>query len=429
LFRFIAIIVTMRVIFALLLSGFMSPSSADVLGDLQGILQLATQFGKPGFLCAREASARTKPNPGNLEEMFRVSCQWAESDPPLSPREFQKKMKERGWDQLVESLSPEKGGVKRFQQNLYFFVRENRRVAERMKAPRDQTWKLNVSEGPACKYAPKAGTNELIQEVRFDESRFLGMKHFYKLDPEQLKQAQKDLEKRTFSGGTDAVIIEGREAGEPLDCAGVLRDAFTKREEMKSESSFLIQRAFFKQAAIIPGDNQYPSAADLAAFPPEKYPGLYGEGATLASLQKDALFMSILNRYASPDSAGLEAEIAIVCRNRGVDPCVTSGWFETRYQELNGRPLPKDAATLAQDVRPLAGSTPGGSLQGTNRLKDRLDLMRNQSLLAAIQTGRDLYRRPVTVYGSGHLSDVGSELEQHSKKVKNIDLKSNPACK
>jgi hypothetical protein len=108
---------------------------------------------------------------------------------------------------------------------------------------------------------------------------------------------------------------------------------------------------------------------------------------------------------------------------------VTSGWFETRYQELNGRPLPKDTATLAQDVRPLAGSTPGGSLQGTNRLKDRLDLMRNQSLLAAIQTGRDLYRRPVTVYGSGHLSDVGSELEQHSKKVKNIDLKSNPACK
>lgn len=420
---------TVRVMIAFLISGFLSPSSADVLGDLQGISRLATQFGFPGFLCPKEMSARKQPNSGGLEEMFRVSCQWAESDPPLSPREFQKKMKERGWDRLVESLSPEKGGVKRFQQNLYFFVRENRRVAERMKAPPNQTWKLNVTETPACKYAPKAGTNELIQEVRFDESRFLGMKHFYKLDPEQLKQAQKDLEKRAFSGMTDAVIIEGREAGEPLDCAGVLRDAFTKREDMKSESTFLIQRAFFKQAAIIPGDNQYPSAADLAAFPPEQYPGLYGEGATLASLQKDAIFMSILNRYASPDSAGLEAEIETVCRNRGVDPCVTSEWFETRYKELNGRPLPKDATTLAQDVRPIAGSTPGGSLQGTNRLKDRLDLMRNQSLLSAIQTGRELYRRPVTVYGSGHLSDVGSELEQHSKKVTNIDLKSDPACK
>jgi len=83
--------------------------------------------------------------------------------------------------------------------------------------------------------------------------------------------------------------------------------------------------------------------------------------------------------------------------------------------------LPTDSQTIYEDFTPAVFSK---KPRGTNQLVDHQFWLRNQSLLTAIQIANSTYQHPAIIFGSGHLTILGPELETHVKTVKNVNFKS-----
>jgi hypothetical protein len=357
----------------------------------------------------------------DLNELFAFSC-----DPEnlkLPPAEFRELLSKKGADKLLKENGPKGLGVRKFQESLFFFNEQNSLISSRFQASPAEPWNLSPSTpDQTCRFRAPPGSSESVRQVRFDQTRFLGVKHLSGMqEPSERDQARTQMEKDAFSSGTDAVIIEGREMGQPLGCEGVLRDAFTADSAIASVSTLMIKKAFFANVAIIPGDNQFPDPEDRKFFPSE---------AAFQKARRDMIFMDILSRYqgmlrkSPPIADPLGEAIRVSCQIRKYEPAPDLIIFNAQYARLNGRALPKDPREIQRDIEPASLiHQPGRTPLGTNLLKDEVEPFRNQSILRTIQLSQEHYQRPTVVFGSGHLAVIGPTLESKSKRTIQLDSK------
>jgi len=361
----------------------------------------------------------------DLNALIRFSC-----DPEnlkLPPAEFRELLAKKGADRLLKDNGPKGLNAKKFQESLFYFNEQNSLIPSRYQSPPPESWSLLPSTSDqTCRFRAPPGSTDPIREVRFDQTRFLGVIHLAGIkNTAERDRARTRMEEDAFSAGTDAVIIEGREAGQPLGCEGVLRDAFTTDSKIASESTLMIKKAFFGKVAIIPGDNQFPDPEDRKYFPTE---------ADYQKARQDMIFMDILSRYQGilrNPSAGadpLEEAIRVSCQIRNYQPAPDVILFHAQYAKLNGRALPKDPKEIQRDIEPASMITqPGRTPLGTNLLKDEVEPFRNQSILRVIQTIQTHSKHPTVVFGSGHLAVIGPTIESKSKRTIQIDSKN--GCK
>ncbi len=355
----------------------------------------------------------------DLNELIRFSCD--AENLKLPPAEFRELMARKGADKLLKENGPRGLNSKKFQESLFYFNEQNSQIPSRFRDAPDEAWTLSTpTREQTCKFRSPPGDTSPVRQVRFDQTRFLGVKHLSGMqEPSERDQARTQMEKDAFSSGTDAVIIEGREMGQPLGCEGVLRDAFTADSAIASESTLMIKKAFFAKVAIIPGDNQFPDPEDRKFFPSE---------AAFQKARRDMIFMDILSRYQGmlrkdpPVVDPLGEAIRVSCQIRNYEPAPDLIIFNAQYARLNGRALPKDPREIQRDIEPASLiHQPGRTPRGTNLLKDEVEPFRNQSILNTIQTIQSYYQRPTVVFGSGHLAVIGPTLESKSKRTIHLD--------
>jgi len=357
----------------------------------------------------------------DLNELIRFSCD--AENLKLPPAEFRELLAKKGADRLLQDNGPKGLNTKKFQESLFYFNEQNSLIPSRFRSPPDDAWILSTpTREQTCKFRSPPDETSPIREVRFDNTRFLGVTHLAGIQDLSKKDwARQQMERDAFSSGTDAVIIEGREMGQSLDCGGVLRDAFTADSAIASESTLMIKKAFFSKVAIIPGDNQFPDPEDRKFFPSE---------AAFQKARQDMIFMDILSRYqgmlrkSPPVADPLGEAIRVSCQIRNFEPATDRIMFYAQYAKLNGRALPKDPNEIQRDIEPASMITqPGRTPLGTNLLKEEIEPFRNQSILNTIQASQTHYKRPAVVFGSGHLAVIGPTLESKSKRTIQMDSK------
>ncbi len=361
----------------------------------------------------------------DLQDLIRFSCDPENLKLPAS--EFREILAKKGARSLLEEHGPKGLSVKKFQESLFFFQEQNRLIPERYRSDPSEPWVLASSTAEqTCRFRAPAGSSELVREVRFDQTRFLGVSHLAGIkDPTELDIARSQMEEEVLTAGTDAVLIEGREMGQPLGCEGVLKDAFTPDASIQSESTLTIKMAFFSKVAIIPADNQFPDPEDRRYFPDE---------ASYQKARSEMIFMDILSRYQGmlrkkdrPADPLAEA-IKVSCQIRKYEPVPDANLFKGKYTLLNGRSLPSDPKEIQRDIEPASMiQDPKRPVLGTNTLKDEIEPFRNQSILKAIQVSQSHYKSPTVVFGSGHLAVIGPTLESKSKQT--IQIEARNGCK
>ena len=303
--------------------------------------------------------------------------------------------------------------------SLKSFQKVNNSIPDMFNQSTDKDWKLgdqNMSQYP-CEYKVKENSQQNFQQMNFKNVAFLGSSHFSKKSEEELPQAKKDLSLKLSTTKPDALLIEGKDYGQPIDCGAVLTDALSVDSDIKSEMRETIKYGFWNQIPLIPADNQKIDDTDLSFF--------NGDEVAMKNAKKSFEFMDILHNYHDTLKKNNSMPIdALTNLFKNSKTLMKLDEFLNLYQELNQRTLPTDPKEIMKDFSPsIVTDTPRGS----NKLADFQNEIRNKSLVKAIQISSSNYQSPTVIYGSGHLGQIGQTLETYLGKPKNIDFDS--ACK
>jgi hypothetical protein len=309
-------------------------------------------------------------------------------------------------------------------------------------------------EKSKCQYrVGRQGADRILQEMRFGDIHFLGIKHFSGIkSPKEIQEANRLLDERLQSiRSTDVqrqlppytyILLEGHytKYGHALSCENVLYSVFHgSREGDPDEQINLLRYGFLTHTPLIPADDQVIDDSDRDAF-------YGGDSKKVESLKKDFEFVDILHGYFAAWRSALGRQEPISADQALAEALAHSAYFDAesfkkRYLLENGNLLPgyesskpskEDPQYLdwIQHVQqrtmlsffPSASLPAGVPIAGSNRLVDEQDTLRNRALIRAIQVSQDNFGKATVVFGSGHLEKIGSILEREIGKAKNIDF-------
>jgi hypothetical protein len=329
------------------------------------------------------------------------------------------KLRHSDGPEAVAKFSSGEMNFDQFVAGFKFFVANNSTLESRYGGMHRDEWTLHTySPIERCRFSTAYDKPvPILQSMNFKNLPFVGLSHMASLSEPERKLQQKELLSRLEKQHPDALLLEGYAFGQPLPCEQVLKSVFTPYEEMRDEGGLLQKYAFLHRVSLIPADNQTVTEATLRDF----YANDLEKGQ---QLKTDLQFVDVLHFYYSAlqkkSAKPLEEAISIARQAEGVPLDFDPQKFKMRYKELNGHDLPEDENSIFHDIAPSSFLE---SPNGTNRLVDAQQDLRNRSLLRAIQISMKKYSAPVVFYGSGHLAELGIDLEKYIGKAVNVDLK------
>jgi len=327
------------------------------------------------------------------------------------------KLREHGGVEAVARSSAGEISFDDFANGLKYFLASNAAIPKEFGVTSSSDWVLNPSiTDRGCKYS--LGEKRVTgAEMKFKQLSFYGSAHFFEMKEADLPTARRHLLDSVSKNNPNALIIEGFEFGQPFPCEQVLSAVFTPDTETHSEWDLLQKYGFLHRIPLIPGDNQRIEDSDIPLF-------FSNDKAKAAQTKKDLKFIDILYFYyeALQTNSPNPLKTAISkAQSLSREPLgVNEADFKNRFKELNGSELPTDSNLVRQAFAPSVYAT---DPKGTNRLADLQDRLRNQSLLRAVQIATKNYARPMVVFGSGHLSAIGNDIEKSLGPPVKVDFK------
>ncbi len=350
----------------------------------------------------------------NKNELIDFMCRSAAT---MDDESLKKELTERGADKALGAHSIDEL-IKGFRTYHEF----NATIPEMFNVTTPHDWKLgdqNMKEYP-CEYRVAEGSQKNFHQMNYktDSSliTFIGSKHFSSLTPENLPGAKVDLETKLSSVKPDALLVEGKEFGQPIACGTVLSDALAEDAELKSEMRATIKYGFWNQIPLIPADNQEIDENDLAFFGNSEF--------AMNEAKESFAYMKTLHLYHDLLAQGNSSDLALNEALSKSGQSISSENFKSLYQTKNERDLPKVAADIKQDFSP---SIVAKTKRASNYIADKQNEIRNQALVKAMQIASKKFKNPAVMYGSGHLGQIGKTLEEKMGKPTNVDFDS--ACK
>ncbi|NDG85096.1 MAG: hypothetical protein EBX52_08675 [Proteobacteria bacterium] len=388
---------------------------------------LADQVEKANHPGSGEVSCDRSSSGGRfreLSDLIRFAC---EEGPVLTAPEFKEQLKSRGGDALLKRLKSDSFTPEELYQDLVFFKNSQDQYVKDYAEMKSSDWKPLTEKSP-CRYRvkSKAPVQEMDFGAKDSRVRFLGVRHFGSLSPGELPKAKTDLQRRLVDpvARPGVVLLEGygNKIGRPADCQYVLQSAFTPDEQVRDEGQLSEKIAFRNRIAIYPADNQYPDESDRRLF--------LKKSKEFTEMEQYCFHVDFLHNYmtelsgqngSAPEHA-LENAIRETYRRHpvtGGEKELGPADFRKWYKKVNGLDLPTTPEELFKDFTPSEFSP---EPRATQKMADHQDLLRNESLLLAIQLAAKRYTGVGVVYGSGHLAKIGPTLEKHLQPVTNVDL-------
>ena len=255
------------------------------------------------------------------------------------------------------------------------------------------------------------------------------------------------------------ILLEGfSNYGEPIPCEQTLNKLLSEpnHDQIVSESAHsndevtkIVRYGFIHNLPLIPADKQNIDSNDINNFYQNKT-------EKLNKLKKNFEFMHLLHGYYgelknienNKDGKTLDSNEILqkVIKNENGKNFKTVESFKSEYKKLNGNDFPvvkvldqkekfydelkKVNDQIYQDFTPSAFLNPK-MVKGTNKLTDEQDLLRNKTLIRAIQITKENFGKATAYYGSGHLAVIGPILEKKLGKPSKDPLKTDfvNACK
>ena len=360
------------------------------------------------------------------------------------------------------------GGYEGFMKDFQFFWSNNAQIVNDYNRPLNPDWDQGLtlektSNASNCHYRSKR-SNSLnpaspsVQQMNFGKFSFVGINHFYDFNPQtqvsELKAANDALDARLqalrknagIHGKKNYILLEGGKFkyGQAISCFDVLSSLFSGDPVKgdREESPNLLRYGFLTQTPLIPADGQSLNQFDAKNF-------YSGNTEQVDQLKKDFEFVDILHYYFSQllkmQNGGKkisteEALQASLNQAHATQYDVKS--FKARYEKENGglnqtnvfpevpegkgpdfiTALKNATQSLHLAFTPSSDLPPQVKPLGTNRMIDEQDLLRNRSLIRAIQISSQKFGTSTAVFGMGHLEKIGSVLEKNLGSRKNIDF-------
>lgn len=123
-------------------------------------------------------------------------------------------MARKGADKLLKENGPRGLNSKKFQESQFYFNEQNSQIPSRFRDAPDDAWTLSTpTREQTCKFRSPPGDNSPVRQVRFDQTRFFGVKHLSGMqEPSERDQARTQMEKdpnrRSFGRGDPGFVSD-----------------------------------------------------------------------------------------------------------------------------------------------------------------------------------------------------------------------------